>query len=391
MSSAANPAPPKGAAGARAARLPPWVDYGVIPLVNVVAAFLVSGLVVLMVGENPLEAVRILVWGAFGFGEGIGFTLFYATNFILTGLSVSVAFHAGLFNIGSEGQAYIGGLGVGIVALLLDRILPWWLTFPVAFVAACLFGGAWALVPAWLQAKRGSHIVITTIMFNFLAASLMIWLLVDHLSPPGTLQPETRTFEAGGTLPELGPLFDLVGLDAGGAPLNITLFVALTAAVFVYVLIWRTRLGYEMRAMGHNPTAAVYAGISTVRITIIAMVISGALAGLMALNPIMGEQHRLLADFVGGAGFVGIAVALMGRAHPVGVILAALLFGMLYQGGAELAFEMPLISRDMIVVIQGLVILFAGAMEHMFRPAIARGVALLSASGRGARPARERA
>ena len=323
-----------GSSASRPGRLPVWVDLGVVPLLNVAAAFLVSGLVVLMVGENPLEAVKLLVWGAFGYGEGIGFTLFYATNFILTGLAVSVAFHAGLFNIGGEGQAYIGGLGVAIVALSLDRFVPWWVTFPAALAAAALFGAAWARVPAWLQAKRGSHIVITTIMFNFIAASLMVWLLVDHLSPPGTLQPETRTFAAGGALPELGPLFEAVGLDAGGAPVNITLFLALAAAAFVYVLIWRTRLGYEIRTVGHNPTAAIYAGISTVRITIIAMLVSGALAGLMALNPIMGEQQRLQVDFVGGAGFVGIAVALMGRAHPVGVILASILFGMLYQGCA---------------------------------------------------------
>jgi simple sugar transport system permease protein len=379
MSSAERPEAPKaGSSGARLARLPGWVDYGIIPLANVATAFLVSGLVVLMVGENPLEAVRILVWGAFGFGEGVGFTLFYATNFILTGLAVSVAFHAGLFNIGGEGQAYIGGLGVGLAALALDRIVPWWVTFPVALMAAVLFGAAWALVPAWLQAKRGSHIVITTIMFNFIASALMVWLLVDHLSPPGTLQPETRTFEAGGALPELGGLFAALGLDAGGAPVNITLFLALAAAVLVYFLIWRTRLGYEIRTFGHNPTAAVYAGISPVRITLVAMLISGALAGLMALNPIMGEQQRLQVDFVAGAGFVGIAVALMGRAHPVGVILASILFGMLYQGGAELAFEIPVISRDMIIVIQGLVILFAGALEHMYRPALMRGYARLS-------------
>ena len=383
MSPAERPEAPKaGPSAPRLARLPGWVDFGIIPLANVATAFLVSGLVVLMVGENPLEAVRILVWGAFGFGEGVGFTLFYATNFILTGLAVSVAFHAGLFNIGGEGQAYIGGLGVGLAALALDRIVPWWVTFPVALTAAVLFGAAWALVPAWLQAKRGSHIVITTIMFNFIASALMVWLLVDHLSPPGTLQPETRTFAAGGALPELGGLFELIGLDAGGAPVNITLFLALAAAVLVYFLIWRTRLGYEIRTFGHNPTAAVYAGISPVRITLIAMLISGALAGMMALNPIMGEQQRLQVDFVAGAGFVGIAVALMGRAHPVGVILAAILFGMLYQGGAELAFEIPVISRDMIIVIQGLVILFAGALEHMYRPALMRGYARLSAPQR---------
>ena len=360
------------------ARLPAWADYGLIPLVNVTAAFLVAGLVVAFIGENPIEAVQLLVWGAFGFGEGIGFTLFYATNFIFTGLAVAVAFHAGLFNIGGEGQAYVGGLGVALAALALDRIVPWWVTFPLAIAGAIVFGAAWAFIPAWLQAKRGSHIVITTIMFNFIAASLLVYLLVNVFSPPGSMAPETRTFEAGGTLPKLGGLFEIFGLDIGGAPANISLFAALAACLFVYYLIWRTKLGYEIRATGLNPTAAIYAGISPARITIITMLISGALAGMMALNPIMGDQQRLQLEFVGGAGFVGIAVALMGRSHPFGVILAAVLFGMLYQGGAELAFEKPKISRDMIIVIQALVILFAGALEHMFRPAISRAFAALS-------------
>ncbi len=354
------------------ARLPGWADYGLIPLLNVTAAFLVSGLVVLFIGENPIEAVRILVWGALGWGEGIGFTLYYATNFIFTGLAVAVAFHAGLFNIGGEGQAYLGGLGAALVALALDSVVPWWITFPLAILAAAMLGAFWAAIPAWLQAYRGSHIVITTIMFNFIGASIMVWLLVDHLSPPGSMAPETRTFEAGAQLPKLDGLFALFGLDIGGSPVNITLFLALIAAYLVYLLIWRTRLGYEIRTTGLNPTAGVYAGISPARIIIIAMLISGALAGMMALNPVMGEQYRLQLDLVGGAGFVGIAVALMGRSHPIGVVLAAILFGVLYQGGAELAFEMPKITRDMIVVIQGLVILFAGALEHMFRPALGR-------------------
>ncbi|WP_026379829.1 ABC transporter permease [Afifella pfennigii] len=367
---------------APAAKLPLWVEVGLIPLVNVAVAFLVAGLVVLFIGESPLQAVRILLWGALGFGEGIGFTLFYTTNFIFTGLAVAVAFHAGLFNIGGEGQAYLGGLGAALAALALDRVVPWYVTFPLAICGAALFGAAWAFIPAWLQARRGSHIVITTIMFNFIASSLMVWLLVDHLSPAGSMQPETRTFAAGGALPELGPLFGLFGADMGAAPANISLFLALFACLAVYLFIWRTRLGYEIRATGLNPTAAVYAGISTVKVTLVAMFLSGALAGMMALNPVLGEQQRLQIDFVQGAGFVGIAVALMGRAHPLGVVLAAFLFGMLYQGGAELAFDMPTISRDMIVVIQALVILFAGALEHMFRPGIARAFALMSSPQR---------
>jgi ABC-type uncharacterized transport system permease subunit len=352
------------------AKLPGWADYGLIPLVNLMVAFMVAGLVVLLVGENPLSAAVILVEGAFGSGPGIAYTLYYATNFIFTGLAVAVAFHAGLFNIGGEGQAYIGGLGVGVVCLAFDRVLPWYLTFPVAIAAAAATGALWALIPAYLQARRGSHIVITTIMFNFIAASAMVYLLVDVLKPAGSMAPQTRQLAEGAQLPKLNWMLEAFGLSIRSAPLNVAFLLALAMAAAVWVLIWRTRLGYEIRTFGFSPKAARYAGISETRITIVAMMVSGALAGMMALNPIMGDQHNVSLDFVTGAGFVGIAVALMGRSHPAGIVPAAILFGMLYQGGAELAFEMPAISRDMIVIIQGLVILFAGALEHMFRPAI---------------------
>jgi simple sugar transport system permease protein len=200
----------------------------------------------------------------------------------------------------------------------------------------------------------------------------MVYLLVNVMNQPGNMAPETRTFAANAHLPSLGAVMSLLGLDIGGAPLNVSLLLALVVAAIVWALIWRTRFGYEMRTMGHSPTAAVYAGIPPVSTIIITMLVSGGIAGLMALNPIMGDQHRLNIEFTAGAGFVGIAVALMGRAHPVGIVLASILFGMLYQGGAELAFDMPAITRDMIVVIQGLVILFAGALEHMFRPSLVR-------------------
>ncbi|WP_298822112.1 ABC transporter permease [uncultured Roseibium sp.] len=351
-------------------QLPRWADYGLIPFLNLAAAFLVSGLVVVLIGENPLEAVKILVWGSLGYGEGFGFTLFYATNFIFTGLAVAVAFHAGLFNIGGEGQAYIGGLGVAFACLALDQYVPWYVTLPFAILGSAMMGAAWALIPGWLQATRGSHVVITTIMFNFIASSLMVYLLNNLLKKPGSMQSETRTFEEGGRLPFLNDIFPSFGF--GYAPVNLSLFVALGACVLVWLLIWRTKLGFEIRSFGANATAAVYAGISPVKTIVVTMLISGGLAGMMAINEIMGSQHRLLIDFVTGYGFVGIAVALMGRAHPVGIVLAAVLFGMLYQGGAELSFEMPSITRDMIIVIQGLVILFAGALEHMFRPTIVR-------------------
>jgi general nucleoside transport system permease protein len=352
------------------AKLPAWADYGLIPLINLVVAFLVAGLVVLLVGESPIEAAGLLVKGAFGSAGGMGYTLFYATSFIFTGLAVAVAFHAGLFNIGGEGQAYVGGLGVALVCLSFDAYLPWYLNFLLAIVGAAAAGAAWALIPAWLQARRGSHVVITTIMFNFIAASLMVYLLVGPLKPLGSMAPQTRNFSADAQLPKLNWLLELGGATVRSTPLNLTFFLALLACVAVWVLIWRTRLGYEIRTMGHSPKAARYAGIGEARIIILAMLISGALAGMMALNPVMGDQHRLQLDFVTGAGFVGIAVALMGRSHPAGIVPAAVLFGALYQGGAEISFEMPNISRDMIVIIQGLVILFAGALENMFRPSV---------------------
>jgi simple sugar transport system permease protein len=374
------------------AKLPAWADYGLIPLINLAVAFIVAGFVVLLVGENPLRAAAILVEGAFGRGQGIAFTLYYATTFIFTGLSVAVAVHCGLFNIGTEGQAYIAGLGVAVVCLTFDATLPWWLTFPLATLAAAAMGALWALLPAYLQAKRGSHIVITTIMFNFIAASIMVYLLVGMLKPPGSMAPQTRIFLEGAQLPKLNWVIELFGARVRSAPLNISFLLALLMAFLTWVLIWRTRLGYEIRTYGHSPKAARYAGISETRIIIITMMISGALGGMMALNPTMGDQHNVAIDFVSGAGFVGIAVALMGRSHPVGIVLAAILFGMLYQGGAELAFEMPAISRDMIVIIQGLVILFAGALEHMFRPSIQalfasfspKSVGMAATKGKGA-------
>ncbi|HUG62200.1 MAG TPA: ABC transporter permease [Methylomirabilota bacterium] len=357
---------------AASGQLPPWVNYGLMPVLNLAVAFLISGLVVFFIGESPWEAVTVLLEGALGYGEGIGFTLYYATNFIFTGLAVAVAFHCGLFNIGGEGQAYLGGLGAALVALSAGEILPWWATMPIAVLGAAMFGALWALIPAYLQARRGSHIVITTIMFNFIGAALMVYLLVNVLIVPGAMAPETKIFSTGGQLPKLGWLLAVFGLDIRAAPFNVSFLIALVMCVVVWALIWRTRLGYEIRATGTNPTAAIYAGIPYTRTVIVTMLISGGLAGMMALNPVMGASARLQVEFVGGAGFVGIAVALMGRSHPLGIVMAAILFGILYQGGNELSFWIPTISRDMIVVIQGLVILFAGALEYMFRPALAR-------------------
>jgi simple sugar transport system permease protein len=355
---------------AAARKLPAWADYGLLPLLNLTLAFLVSGVVVVILGESPLEAVKILVYGAFGYGEAVGYTLYYATNFIFTGLAVAVAFHAGLFNIGGEGQAYLGGLGLGLVAIQLGH-LPGILSIPLAILAAMLLGGIWGLIPGWLQARRGSHVVITTIMLNFVASALMTYLMVNVLIKPGQSTPESVTFAPSVWMPPLKQALGLVGLDLGYAPVNLSLVLALLCCFGMWLFVWRSRVGYELRVVGQSEPAAVYGGISPAHRIMLAMAISGALAGLMATNEILGAQHRLILGFTGGYGFVGIAVALMGRNHPVGIVLAALLFGALYQGGSELSFEMPRINRDLVVVIQGLVILFAGALENMFRPSLA--------------------
>ncbi|BAQ67916.1 ABC transporter permease [Rhodovulum sulfidophilum] len=351
--------------------MPKWADLVLIPLISLAIAGLLSALVILGIGEDPVAAVKMMVSGALGSTYGWGYTLYYATNFIFTGLAVAIAFHAGLFNIGGEGQATLGGLGVALVCLAL----PWphWaLALPAAALGAALFGAAWAAIPAWLQARRGSHIVITTIMFNFIAASLLNYLLVNVLRPAGAMDPSSARFGDGTHLPTLHELLAPFGIAfSKAAPANISFLLALAACLAVWLLIWRTRLGYEIRALGHSEPAAIYAGIHPLRTVMWAMLISGALAGLMAVNTVMGEAERLVMNSVEGAGFIGIAVALMGRNHPLGVLLAAILFGFLYQGGAELALWTD-IPRELIVVIQALVILFTGALDNMVRMPLER-------------------
>ncbi|MCC6006052.1 MAG: ABC transporter permease [Rhodobacteraceae bacterium] len=352
-------------------RLPRWADLALIPALNLALAFLVAGLVVIYIGESPLRALRIMIEGSLGSAYAWGFTLYYATSFIFTGLAVAIAFHARLFNIGGEGQALVAGVGVALVCLSVDWA-HWALALPVAILGAAVFGAAWAAIPAWLQATRGSHVVITTIMFNFIASALTVYLLVNVMRVPGSMAPETASFPPGAALPTGREMLGWVGIAFPRAPVNISLFLALICAAGLWVLLWRTRLGYEIRAFGQSDTAARYAGIPAVRIIMIVMLISGGLAGLMAINTVRGEGRRRVLDPVQGAGFVGIAVALMGRSHPVGVVLAALLFGILYQGGSELEFEMPAITREMILVIQALVILFTGALENMVRMPVER-------------------
>ncbi len=349
-----------------ARRLPHWADVTLVPLISLVIAFAISALVILAIGEDPWEATRLMVQGALGSTYGWGYTLYYSTNFLLTGLAVSIAFQARLFNIGGEGQAMLGGLGVALVLLFVPWP-NWWTAIVAALFASALFGAAWAAIPGYLQAKRGSHIVITTIMFNFIAFSLLNYLLSHVLRPQGSMDPATARFPNTIRLPRLADILEPIGIEfSRSGPANVMLFVALLACFLAWVMLWRTRLGFSIRAFGQSEPAAHYAGISSVRIIMLAMLISGALAGMMAVNSVMGGPQRLVMNAVEGAGFIGIAVALMGRSHPFGIIPAALLFGFLFQGGSELAIETS-IPREMIVIIQALVILFTGALDNMVR------------------------
>lgn len=353
-------------------QMPKWLDLVVLPIFNLLMALVACGIVVVVIGLDPWEVLALLLKGAFGSQLGFSYTLYYATTFVFTGLAVAVAFHAGLFNIGGEGQAMLGGIGTALAALALGDALPGWIVVPAMVLAAAAFGMAWAAVPAVLQAWRGSHVVITTIMFNFIASALLSWLLVNVLKEPGNMTVESRAFGPGAHLPAVHEMLGALGIAWPRSPLNASVLLAAASAVAVWLLIWRARAGYMVRAVGFAPEAARYAGIAPRRQIVLAMTVSGALAGLVGVNEVAGVHGRLLLDYVVGAGFAGIAVSLIGRNHPVGIVLASLLFGALYQGGAELAFEIPAFSRDMVYTLQGLIVLFSGALAQVAAPTIAR-------------------
>jgi len=351
--------------------LPRWADLVLLPIVCLCVALLAAAGVVALVGQNPIEVISVMVHGAFGTQRGISYTLYYATTFVFTGLAVAVAFHGGLFNIGGEGQAIMGGLGTGLVALWLSASLPAWLMLPLMLISGALFGMAWAAVPAYLQAYRGSHVVITTIMFNFIASTVLVYLLVDHLRPAGIMAVESAAFAPSAKLPGMHEALAWLGVTWPSSPLNMSVFLALLAALGVYLFLWHTRGGYRVRAVGSSPGAAEYAGIRSRHQIIIAMGVSGALAGLVGMNEVAGVSGKLLLEYVSGAGFTGIAVALMGRNHPLGIIFASVLFGALFQGGAEVAFEVRGFSRDMVIMLQGFIVLFSGAMVYVIAPMLA--------------------
>jgi len=305
-----------------------------------------------LAGENPGHVLRILTKSVFGSSYDLGMTLFYATPLIFTGLSVAVAFQAGLFNIGAEGQLAVGALAAAALGALWPG-LPSPLAPILASLAAMLGGMVWGGIPGWLRARRGSHEVINTIMLNFIAAGLTSYVALYLLKNPDSQNPETKPIGAGYLVHQ----FDIFG----GAPVSLAFPLALLAAATVWLWLDRTTLGFEVRAVGQNEAAARAAGIDAARIRIIALSAAGGLAGLVGIAEVLGNAGKFRVGFSPEYGFIGIAVALLGRNRPLGVVLAALLFGALHKGTADLDLETEHVTHELSLVLQGLIILSVSA------------------------------
>ena len=337
------------------------------PLIAVVAAFIIGGILILIVGDNPLTAYRLLLGSALSWPDGIGYTLFHATPIIFTGLAVLVGFRCGLFNIGAEGQLYIAAFATAWVGITFANLTPW-LLVPFCFAAAILVGAFWAAIPGVLKARFGSHEVINTIMLNFIAVGLISYFTQYHYREPGDPIMETKMIGANAHIPRLGSFIPSL---PERIPLNVAFLLALLCCLLVYLFLWRTKWGYEIRATGSNPSAAQYGGISIGRQIVLAMAVSGALAGMVGINEVLGYRYRYYDGFSDNYGFTGIAVALLGRNHPVGVILAALLFAVLQHGGIYVDGFSEHVTKDIVQVLQGIIILFVAA-EAAFKWVVGR-------------------
>ena len=338
----------------------------IFPLIAVLAAFVVGGGFVLAIGDNPIETYRLLIGSALWWPDGIGYTLFLATPLIFTGLAVSVAFRAGLLNIGAEGQLYVAAFATAWVGIV-GGSLPAIALIPLCFAAAISAGAVWGAIPGLLKARFGSHEVINTIMMNFIAVALASYFTQYHYRTPGDPIMQTAEISANAFLPRLGQI--IPGLPAR-IPLNVSFLMALAASALVWVFLWRTKWGYELRATGSNPSAAEYGGISVRRQIVLAMAISGGLAGMVGINEVLGYRHRYYDGFSDSYGFTGIAVALLGRNHPAGVVAAALLFAVLTRGGVPVDAFTQYVTKDIVQILQATIILFVAAEAFFRKPVV---------------------
>jgi ABC-type uncharacterized transport system permease subunit len=310
-------------------------------------------------GENPWHIFMILVKSAFGSTYDLGLTLSYTTPLIFTGLSVAIAFHAGLFNVGAEGQLTIAAVTTAAVGVLLPQV-----PFPLAPVFALFVGVAagalWGFIPGWLKAARGSHEVIVTIMMNFIAAGLASWFALQVIPNPNSQNPETAMVSANYMFKE----YDLLVRWFPDTPVNASLVVAVFLAFLIWIFLWKTTWGFDLRAVGENSEAARRAGIPAKRVQILAMILAGGLAGFVALSEVLGSAGQYRIGFSPDYGFIGIAVALLAGNNPIGIIFAAFLMGALHKGASDLDLETNTITRDFSRIIQALIILGVAAQGY---------------------------
>ena len=360
-----------------------WRNALLVPVLAVLTALIVSAIIIAVTdiealknwGSHPGEAFRTTVDtiriafqglfnGAFGSGRAWSETLLSSAPLILTGLSVAIGFRAGLFNIGAEGQMLMGGLVATIIGVNLH--LPAYIHLPLALLGGIVGGAIWAGIPGLLRAKTGAHEVITTIMFNWIAVYFIDWVLkLSFIHQGGRQDPISRDIASTAALPRFNNSDPSIALHWG-------IVLSVLAAGFIFWLLYRTTVGYQFRAVGYNPDGAHYAGMNVTWLYVGVMAVAGAMAGLAGANQILGPLQRATPGFSAGIGFDAIALALLGRSHPVGVVLAGLLFGALEAGGrgmqAATASAGTPISIDLILVVQALIVVFIAA------PALIRAI-----------------
>lgn len=329
-----------------------WIKLGlrrILPqVVAIGVAFVVGAVVLLVTGYSPIEVYSAMLGGAFGDLFGIGQTFTQATPIIFTALAFLFAFKGGLFNIGAEGQLIIGGFTAALVGISFDG-LPAPIHLPLALAAGALGGAFWAFVPAVLKAKLGAHEVITTMMLSYVATYITSYMVNYPFKAPGWVA-QTVPIETSAQLPRVLP----------PTQLSAAIFLAIILVGLTHYALERTRIGYEIRATGMNPTAAENGGIDVKREMILALVVSGALAGLGGAGEVLGVHRRFIDGFSPGYGWDGLAVALVGGLHPVGALLAAILFGALRSGGMTMT-RITGVPLDIVIILQALVIFFVAA------------------------------
>jgi general nucleoside transport system permease protein len=349
-------AAPVALSRARPAWLESLVGQLLALLASLVIAMLAGSLLILAYGEYPVEVYRSIFEASLGSVDGIGYVLAIATPLIFSALAVAICFKGGLFNIGVEGQ-YIFALVVAAWAEVSLGFLPGPLLVPATLIAAMLGGMVWAAVPGILKVRTGAHEVVTTIMMNGIAISFLAWALNGPLkfndAPEGAfVDLRTNLFPEQGLIGDLGKTFGVTP----GAHLSWLLFLAIGAAILVWFLIRRTRLGYEARAVGSSPGSAKAGGVSIGRIQLKLFLISGALAGLVGMQQILADRGYLPQNYVIALGFTGIGVAFLGQNNPIGIIFAAILWGVLSRGEVALQIQSE-VPREFIIILQGILIL----------------------------------